>query len=91
MANALAGNVWVLDTANTTTVVDDRRVWIKSIRWDDATTANHKAVLKDGKGNIFYQSTASGDNNEDVQMIEGWVSGFIMHTLDSGTILLQLG
>lgn len=91
MANTLGDNVWVLDTANTTTVVDSRMLYIQNIRWDDATTANHKAVLKDQKGNIIWQSTAAGDNNEDVELIKDWYNGLIMHTLGSGTVLVRLG
>lgn len=91
MANALAGNVWVLDTASTTAVVDSRMpLFIKSIRWDGATTAGHTAVLKDQLGNIFWQSTAAAGNSEDVQIYEGYVNGLIMHTLASGKIILQL-
>ncbi|MFQ5493608.1 MAG: hypothetical protein ACE5DX_05635, partial [Candidatus Dojkabacteria bacterium] len=84
------GNVIVLDTASTTAVVEDRMLKIKSIRWDDATTANHKAVLKDKHGNIIWQSTAAGADNEDAEIVEEWYEGLIMHTLGSGTIVVRL-
>lgn len=90
MANVTGGNVIVLDTASTTAVVEDRMLKIKSIRWDDATTANHKAVLKDKHGNIIWQSTAAGADNEDAEIIEEWYEGLIMHTLGSGTIVVRL-
>lgn len=90
MANVTGGNVIVLDTASTTAVVEDRMLKIKSIRWDDATTANHKAVLKDKHGNIIWQSTAAGADNEDAEIVEEWYEGLIMHTLGSGTIVVRL-
>jgi len=91
MANDVTGPVLILDTASTTTVVLDKMVWIKSIRWDDATTANHKAVLKDKHANIIWQSTAAAADNEDVELVEGWYEGLIMHTLASGVLVVRLG
>ena len=91
MANALEGNIWLLDTASTTTVVESRRCWIKSIEWDGATTAGHTYVIKDKNSKLIAQSTAAGANNEDVRLIEDWHDGFIMHTLGSGKLIVRLG
>jgi len=90
MANTLNGTVWVLDTANTTVVFDNRMLHIKSVRWDNATTANHKAVLKDKNGDTIWQSTAAGANNEDAELIEGIYDGIVMNQLDSGVLIVRL-
>ncbi len=90
MANKIAAGVWVLDTANTSTVVDDRMLKVKSVRWDDAGSANDKAVIKNKRGDIVWQSTAAGADNEDAELIEEWWDGLIMHTLGSGKIIIRL-
>lgn len=91
MANAFnKAGVWVLDTASATALTSGN-IYIKDIRWDDATTPNHKAVLQNASGDIIWQSTAAGADNEDVQIIEGWYSGLAIPTLDSGTVLVRLG
>ena len=91
MANVLTGRVFNLDTASSGTVIFTGMVWIKGIRWDDATTANHKAVLNDRHGDLIWQSTAAAADNEDAEIIEGWYDGLIMETLDSGNILIRTG
>lgn len=74
-----------------TTVLFTSRLYIKSIRWVDATTAGHTAVLAGKGGRTFFASEASGDNFIDSFLYEGWVEGLQIPTLASGKVYLQIG
>lgn len=91
MANVLTGRVFSLDTASSGTVIFEGMVYIKGIRWDDGGSANDKAVLNDRHGDLIWQSTAAGADNEDAEIIEGWYDGLILETLGSGTLLVRTG
>lgn len=91
MANVLTGRVFNLDTASSGSVIFPGMVWIKGIRWDDAGTADDKVVLNDRHGDLIWQSTGAGADNEDAEIIEGWYDGLIMETLDAGNLLIRTG
>lgn len=74
-----------------TTILDSRKIYIKSIRWVGATTAGHTAVLQNKNGRVFWASEAAGNNFIDEFLYEGWVEGIILSTLASGKIYIQVG
>ena len=74
-----------------TTVLFTNRLYIKEIRWVDATTAGHTVVIKNKNGRAFWASEAAGDNFIDSYLYEGWVEGLQVPTLASGKIYIQIG
>lgn len=74
-----------------TTILDSRRIYIKSIRWVNGTTAGHTAVLQNKARRVFWASEAAGANFVDEFLYEGWVEGIILSTLASGKVYIQVG
>ena len=90
MANDLTQNPLILDTA-ATTLLQDGPCFIKSVRWVNATTAGHTAVLQDAESNVWWDSIASGANYVEEDMIERWVTGIRLTTIGSGKVYVELG
>lgn len=88
MANDVSGNPLILDTANTSAVVDPRGLIIDKFRWVGATTAGHQAVVKDGRGKVIFDSVADAANFVDESHDRAVAKGLIMHTLASGKIYI---
>ena len=93
MANAFHAQekVWVIDTADSTGILDVKAK-VKKVRWVGATTAGHQAIIKDsGNNETIWESVASGANFIDSDLIESWwPRGFTVPTLDSGTLYIYL-
>lgn len=61
MANTLAQNPYILDTAGAGTITTNL-LRVKKIRWVGAATAGHRCVLTDQFDNVFWESFSSGAN-----------------------------
>ncbi len=86
MANAWKRTgIWVIDTA-AATVIDAKRLKIRSIRWVGATTAGHTAELTDKTGARIWSAVAADVNNEEEVYRDQWVDGLICPTLQSGVL-----
>jgi hypothetical protein len=55
-------------------------------RWIGGTTAGHSCILKDGNGNVLFESEADGANFLDLMPIFRAVDGLDVDTLDSGSL-----
>ncbi len=93
MANDLAGNPWVLDTAAPGTLVFDGWVMPRSVRWDAPLAgAGSRVILKDRSGRVVWSSSADAANFGDAQTIAtktGW-DGLIVDTLATGNVLIEV-
>ncbi|MGL5936025.1 MAG: hypothetical protein ACRCZI_10460 [Cetobacterium sp.] len=61
MANEFSRYPIVIDTPGAGDILTTP-IRIKKIRWVNATTAGHQAVVQDQNGNIFWETIASGPN-----------------------------
>lgn len=86
MANNVSGDPLILDTANTTTVVDPRGLIITKVRWVGATTAAHHATIKNADGATIIDMVATGANYTEESTEKMYCKGLIMHTLGSGIV-----
>lgn len=62
------------------------RLWVKYIRWVNATTAGHELKILDNEGGSIGRSFADGQYFTDLIPIFGWVNGIDLDTLDSGEV-----
>ena len=90
MANDISGPTWVLDTTGTI-IPSTRSVKVKSLRWLGATTAGHTCIIKDGGGRLRWKSIASGNNFLDVDAPGFTLQGFVLDTLASGELHVEVG
>lgn len=94
MANSInKDGTIVIDTASASAIVYTGRVRIAKIRWVGATTAGHKATLKDSDGQIIWDATAPlTPTNELESFVERWVLRDILCTvLGSGILYVSVG
>lgn len=90
MANLMAQNPWVVDTAGAGLIATGR-VRPFTIRWVGATTAGHKCVVKDAAGEVKWEDVASGANYVTEGRIEIDWNGVAVTTLDSGKLYIEHG
>jgi len=96
MANDFTGNPWIVDTAAATDLTvtafgQSTRIKLKSIRWSaEVAAAGNNAVVQDAAGRKIWEGTATGANYSESEMVEHWVSGLVVPTLDAGTLFLTL-
>lgn len=62
MANVFGKKLWVLDTAGGGLLNGGGAIVVNKIRWVNATTAGHTAVLADANGNPVWESICAGAN-----------------------------
>lgn len=76
-------------TANADTWVE--KLYVKSWRWVDATTADHDLVVTDPvSGENLIEAVAVGADYTEGQLVERWWNnGFTVTTIDSGTLYVQ--
>lgn len=90
MANDLSSNPWKIDTASSTAVWD-QPVYVKRFHWMEPTTDGHSVSVTDKNGKAVwpdFTALAGGDGMVYEHVVEGWVDGLIVPTLDSGTLLI---
>ena len=95
MANNLVSNPWIIDTPTLFSLCTGNWMKIKSIRWEEATTAGHICELVDDGSNILFRSVASGSNFVEAELIEnkvnlGRTGGLRASALQSGRLLISL-
>lgn len=91
MANDLTQNPFVVDTAATTLLISNP-VYMKTVRWvSESSSAGDNVVIKDLESNVYLECTALGANTDKSYLIERWVSGARVTTLDSGKVYLEFG
>ena len=95
MVNALNGRLWIVDTVDAD-VIDDKALWVKSIRWVGGTTsvATDALIIRDPVLNTtLWESTASGANYTEESLYEKpirWRNGFEVPTIDVGILYVTL-
>ena len=92
MGNLITTNPWVLDTASATALITTN-VWIKRIVWHEPTTEAHTLLITDRVGNEIWSKTALAGGtglDYDTGDINGIYEGFILKTLDSGTVFVYI-
>lgn len=92
MANDLTKNPFIVDTAGATAIFSDALA-ISTIEWIGATTAGHRAVVKDKDGNVMWESFANGSNFIDRKAFDSYPfskfqRGLIVDTLGSGKLYI---
>jgi hypothetical protein len=90
MANDLTSNPWVIDTPGAG-VISDLKLYVKGVRWIEATTAGHIAEIQDKNGKTKWRSVASAANYVEADMIENIVKwdGIKVPTLGSGKLYIE--
>lgn len=90
MANSLTKSPLIVDTA-AGTMVTTKNLTVRAIRWVDATTAGHLAVIQDVDSRVIWSCAATGDGFTHESNIGLKISGgFKVPTLDSGILYLYL-
>lgn len=89
MANSTSGPLWILDT--TGTIVASAQVRVRSWKWLGATTAGHQLIVKDGAGRIRFKSLANGQNFIDADAPNMVMNGFVLDTMGSGELNIEVG
>ena len=89
MVNSLTHRVWFVDVVATGSV-DDRHVFVKSVRWTGAVNAADAAVIDDPvSGGVLWSSVAAGVNNVEAELMETtWPNGFGVPTLTTGDLYI---
>ena len=88
MANNLTGDPLIIDTADAG-AVDAKTRTINGIRWVNATTASHTAVITDIDGKVIWSCAATGAGFTHESNIRFQVSGgFKVPTLASGILYI---
>jgi hypothetical protein len=83
------GGVLKLDAAGDT--IPDR-MFVKHIRWFNATTAGHQLLVKNYlQSEELFPSIADGQYFLDVMPLYRWVDGLNIVTMQSGYILVYTG
>jgi len=88
MGNDVTNNPYILDTADASALTD-YRIFVKSVRWVNATTSGHTAVIQDKDGVEKWASVAAGSEHVEADLIEEWWDGILMKTLSSGKIYIS--
>ena len=70
-------------------------LWIKSIRWDGATTAGHALQLVESSlgdvSNVLMESTAAGANHQEEWLVERlFMFGLEANTMTTGELWVKL-
>ena len=90
MANNLAGNPIIIDTADAG-AVDTKSRTIVGIRWVNATTASHTAVIHNADGEVVWSCAATGAGFTHESRIKLQVTGgYKVPTLASGILYIYL-
>lgn len=91
MAVATNGNVVTLTAAGDK--VSDAgfgRIKVKAVAWRGMALGN-SCVLRDRSGGqAIYESQATADDDDDSQLIEGWLQDVYVDTLGGGTVYVYL-
>lgn len=82
MANNLTANPWYLDTVST---IWTGNMYIKELIWNKPT-AGTMLVITDIHGNTIINTVANAQDPMFSFGTLGWVSGFVVVTLASGTL-----
>ena len=83
------GGVVKLDAAGDST---DERMFVKHIRWFNATTAGHQLLVKNfAQTEELFPSIADGQYFLDVMPLYRWVDGINVVTMGSGYLLVYTG
>lgn len=85
MANALATNPWVLDTADPA-VLYATDVRAAHFEWSNYTAQTDQVIIKDRFGKVIWSVTGK----DDISMVESftieWVHGIVLDTLTAGVV-----
>jgi hypothetical protein len=78
-------------TVHTTPLFPSGRIRVAGIRWDDPSTAAHRAVLNDGDGNVIWAGTCQADNASQESLVPFWfTNGIVVNACQSGTLYVYL-
>ena len=91
MPNVLSNRVWSIDTVDTD-AVDDRHVFVKTVRWTGGANAADAATIDDPiSGAILWTSLAAAVNNIEAELMETtWPNGFGVPALTTGVLYITL-
>lgn len=97
MANVIGpSNPWLIDTPTLFSLSSGNFLRIKTIRWEEATTAGHLCELVDDGSNIIWRSVCTGSNYVEAELMEnrpatlGRIGGIRASALQSGRVFLYL-
>lgn len=88
MANDATANPIIVDTAGASLVVD-RTVTVRGVRWEGATTAGNEAIIQDAGDREVWKAVADAANFLHESALPWKASGgFKVPTLDSGKLYI---
>lgn len=88
MANSTVKSPIIVDTADAAMVLT-RTMSVRGIRWVNATTASHTAVIQDADSRVVWSAAASGAGyTEESRIRMQWQGGFKVPTLASGILYI---
>ena len=90
MANDSTGNPWKLDTAAT---ISTSPVFVKYMRWTPTTDGDDLLVVNNAGDYVWSIKAIAADSNQAIdykEEINGWVNGFIITTIDNGTLYVHI-
>lgn len=88
MANNLTKNPIIIDTASND-MVDTKNHTVVGIRWVNATTASHTAVIQNADGVVVWSCAATGAGYTHESLIrQYWTGGYKVPTLASGILYI---
>jgi len=89
MSNIVTVNPWLLDSASSTAVSNDR-LKIQSFRWVGGSTAGHQCIVKNKNGVQVWESICAGANHVDDSSAiapNGFdIDGLALTTIGSGRL-----
>lgn len=90
MANVTTGTFWKLDTA---AVISTGEVKVINLIWDSPSASGDDIIVKDNGGNMIWEmkAIAGGTGITYERAINASCGGFNLHTIDSGTLYVQVG
>ena len=90
MANDTTGSVWTLDTPG---VITAAPVYVRKIRWTPTTSGHDILIVDNGSANVWKLKALAGNADQAIEYereINGYVNGFNLSTLDSGTVYVDV-
>jgi len=95
MAIDKTGRTWAIPSADasTSTPVWNDRVLIKKLSWLSPQTSGDDVIVKDTEGRVIWQRKAQavGDGILYTFDVDNWHKGLLAHTIDSGTLYVEIG
>lgn len=89
MPNDLSSRQWHLDTANTTAVLWQGNIKVKSMVFSKYASGN-ECIVQDRNGKVVWDVVGPADLEPVIINNVGWIEGLILNTLAGGLLTVYL-